>query len=327
MAEQRFDEVVPEALDGQRVDRVVAIIADASRRQAGQLVADGGVEVDGQVVDKPSIKLDAGQSIRFDLLREEHSIEPDPLVDVPVLHADDQVIVVDKPAGLVVHPGSGVRGSTMVNGLLARFPDLLGVGQADRPGIVHRLDRGTSGLLVVARSAGAYDSLVAQLAARTVERRYRTLVAGHLESDAGLIDAPLGRSPRQATIRAVMADGRPARTRYEVRERLLAPGRSDGDQAVTHLSCRLETGRTHQIRAHLAAIGHPVVGDVDYGGPALSGRPDGHHLRRPFLHAEELSFEHPTTGRRLTFTAPLPADLADVLRSLRATYDETLDGG
>ncbi len=342
MTEEHFAEIVPDALDGQRIDRVVAIIAEASRRQAGELVTAGGVRVDGAVVDKASIKVVAGQSVVFGLAREIHTVDADPAIEIPVVFSDDQVIVVDKPPGLVVHPGSGVRGSTMVNGLLARFPELADVGEVDRPGIVHRLDRGTSGLLVVARTAFAYHNLVGQLADRTVERQYRTVADGHVESDAGLIDAPLGRSPRQATIRAVVADGRPARTRYEVRDRLR--GLSSGEsRPVTHLTCRLETGRTHQIRAHLTAIGHPVVGDVDYGGPVLDGpagaappvptataggegqageslgsdgEPTAGRLRRPFLHAEELGFTHPSTGEAVRFSAPLPADLQQLLDTL-----------
>lgn len=318
MSEERFDEIVPDALDGQRIDRVVAIIAGASRREAGDLVANGAVLLDGGVVEKPSIKVVAGQSVAFGLTRQHTTVDPEPSVEVPVVHADDQVIVVDKPAGLVVHPGSGVRGSTMVNGLLAHYPELIEVGDAERPGIVHRLDRGTSGLLVVARTNHAYHSLVGQLADRTVERRYRTVVAGHVESDAGLIDAPLGRSPRQATIRAVVADGRPARTRYEVRDRLLASS-GDGPHPVTHLTCRLETGRTHQIRAHLAAIDHPVLGDVDYGGPVIGHDGESAPLRRPFLHAEELGFTHPRTGETVRFTAPLPDDLQQLLGALTPT--------
>ena len=191
---------------------------------------------------------------------------------------------------------------TLVNGLLARYPELAGVGDPGRPGIVHRLDKGTSGLLVVARTQAAYDGLVAQLAAHTAERRYLALVWGHPASAAGLVDAPIGRSPRDPLKMAVVADGREARTRYQVRETFDRPA------PTALLDCRLETGRTHQIRVHLAAIGHPVVGDATYGGvrPALD-------VPRPFLHAYRLSFDHPATGERLTFESPLPADLATIL--------------
>jgi 23S rRNA pseudouridine1911/1915/1917 synthase len=180
------------------------------------------------------------------------------------------------------------------------------VGDPLRPGIVHRLDRGTSGLLVVARTAVAYEGLVAQLAARTVQRRYRALVWGHPESPRGLIDAPIGRSPKHPTKMAVTAGGKEARTRYEVEERFARPGET------TLVACRLETGRTHQIRVHLAAIGHPVVGDDRYGGVRQS-LPTG----RPFLHADRLAFDHPATGEALAFDASLPEDLTTVLGHLR----------
>jgi len=218
------------------------------------------------------------------------------------------VLVVDKQAHLVVHPGSGVRGATLVNGLLAMVPEIESVGEPDRPGIVHRLDKGTSGLLMVARTDLAYESLVRQLAMRTVLRVYQSVVHGLVEAESGLIDAPLGRSPRDATRRAVVADGRPARTRYEVLDRL-----SGADCSV--VACRLETGRTHQIRAHLSAIGHPVVGDDRYGGRAVAG------LDRPFLHAAELGFEHPDSGELLQFASALPADLSSTLEQLRLVPD------
>ena len=221
-----------------------------------------------------------------------------------MVHADADVIVVDKPAGLVVHPGAGNEGGTLVNGLLHAFPELAAVGDPARPGIVHRLDRGTSGLLVVARTPAAYDALVGQLSRREVERRYAALVWGVPESGAGLVDAPVGRSPRDPTRMAVVAGGRDARTRYEVRTAFERP-------ASALLTCRLETGRTHQIRVHLAAIGHPVVGDATYGGARAALA-----LDRPFLHAEQLAFDHPTTGARLSFASALPADLEAVLATL-----------
>jgi 23S rRNA pseudouridine1911/1915/1917 synthase len=231
---------------------------------------------------------------------------PDPDVEVDVRYADDEVIVVVKPAGLVVHPGAGHAEGTLVNGLLARYGDIAEVGDPMRPGIVHRLDRDTSGLLVVARSARAYDDLVAQLAARTVERRYRALVWGTLASPRGLIDAPIGRSEARRTRMAVREAGKPARTEYEVRATFERP-------VCSELECRLETGRTHQIRVHLAAIGHPVVGDATYGGAR-----DQLPLTRPFLHAASLAFDHPGTGERLRFEDPLPVELQATLDALAA---------
>jgi len=328
VTEEAYREQIPEALTGQRIDRVVALVGDVSRRQAAAMISAGQVLVDGVTVAKVSLKLQLDQVLEFALVRERFELIPDPSVEFSVVHADDDVIVVDKPAGLVVHPGSGVKDSTLVNGLLARFPELATVGQPERPGIVHRLDRGTSGLLMVARTERAYGDLVDQLQHRLVERRYQALVVGHVEAEEGLIDAPLGRSPRDPTKRAVVADGLEARTGYEVLERVefSAAGVADGletsdddvpmDDAevlmATRLVCRLETGRTHQIRAHLAAIGHPVVGDVDYGGPALPGH-QSRGSARPFLHAERLGFVHPATDQELAFDSPLPADLQAVL--------------
>ena len=191
-----------------------------------------------------------------------------------------------------------------MQGLIARYPEIAAVGDPMRPGIVHRLDRDTSGLLVVARSARAYDPLVAELAARAVERRYCALVWGKLASPRGLIDAPIGRSEARRTRMAVRDTGKPARTEYEVRSVYDAP-------VCSLLECRLETGRTHQIRVHLAAIGHPVVGDASYGGSRESLP-----LGRPFLHAAVLAFDHPVTGERLRFEEPLPPELEAVLAGL-----------
>jgi 23S rRNA pseudouridine1911/1915/1917 synthase len=234
------------------------------------------------------------------------ALEPDPGIDVPVVHEDDHLLVVDKPAGVVVHPGAGRRTGTVIQGLLARYPELAGVGpDPQRPGIVHRLDKGTSGLLLVARTEAAHSALVAALAARQVHRRYRALVWGLVEANSGLIDAPIGRSARDPTRMAVEQRGKGARTRYEVRQRLREP------VSVTELTCTLETGRTHQIRVHLSSIGHPVVGDARYGG-----RRQSLPLGRPFLHAEALELAHPVTGAPLAFASPLPDDLADVLVSL-----------
>jgi 23S rRNA pseudouridine1911/1915/1917 synthase len=300
---------VPTALDGVRVDRAVALLADVSRAQAADLVAEGRVVVDGVAVATRSTALVAGSTLAVDLPDAAPAgVEPEPDVELVVVHADADVIVVDKPPGLVVHPGAGHDRGTLVAGLVARFPDLAGVGDDPyRPGIFHRLDRGTSGLLAVARTAAAYESLTAQLAARTVGRRYVALVTGHVAEDRGVVDAPIGRSGRTPTKMAVAAHGRPARTAYRVLRRLDAvPGL---DRPSTLLVLALETGRTHQIRVHLAAIGHPVVGDDRYGG---SGRVGGKALRpgRLFLHAARLAFDHPGNGRWVEWTSPLPDDLA-----------------
>jgi 23S rRNA pseudouridine1911/1915/1917 synthase len=300
------DEVLPAALDGQRLDRVVALLGALSRSQAGALIDEGSVSVNGAAVTVRSHRLAAGDSLVF-VPPEPVSAVPgaDPTVVVPVVFEDEHVIVVDKPAGLVVHPGAGNRSGTLVNGLLARYPELAVVGSENRPGIVHRLDRGTSGLLVVARTDPAHEALVRQIAERSVERVYAALVWGSLDEGAGVVDAPLGRSRRDPLRMTVSAEGREARTHYRVRRRFGQPA------STTLLEVRLETGRTHQIRVHLTAIDHPVVGDQRYSGarPSIP-------LDRPFLHAERLAFDHPVSGARVEFESPLPDDLAEILGTL-----------
>jgi 23S rRNA pseudouridine1911/1915/1917 synthase len=308
VTEPAVREEVPGALAGERIDRVVALLLDCSRQEAASLLEAGEVQVGGRVIAKGSHRLQEGDVLEVRSLPEVKDPRPvpDPSVPVAVVHEDPEVLVVDKPPGMVVHPGSGNEQGTLVHGLLARFPQLADVGEPDRPGIVHRLDAGTSGLLAVARTEAAYRSLTEQLGERRVDRRYDTLVWGHPDADAGLIDAPIGRSPRRRTAMAVSADGREARTRYEVVHRYAHP-------EVALLSCTLETGRTHQIRVHLQAIGHAVVGDDRYRGvrPALAAP-------RPLLHAAHLGFDHPTSGQRLSFDAPRPSDFEQVLTGLAA---------
>jgi 23S rRNA pseudouridine1911/1915/1917 synthase len=301
--------VVPAAVEGERLDRVVALLTGLPRTRATELVAEGRVRVDGRPAAARAARVVAGSTLEVEVPDDDGdddgAVRPDPAVEVPLVHVDDAVLVVDKPPELVVHPGAGHRDGTLVGGLLARFPELAGVGDPGRPGIVHRLDRGTSGLLVVARTPAAYDDLVAQLAARTVERRYVALVLGVPEPRAGVIDAPIGRSNRDPTRMAVTATGRPARTHYRVETAFGEP------VEAARVACRLETGRTHQVRVHLAAVGHPVVGDARYGGdrPTLPAP-------RPFLHAARLGFRHPSTGEAVTFESPLPGDLEEVLARL-----------
>ncbi len=304
-------ERVPPALAGERLDRIVAMLADVSRSTAAAVIERGGVRVDGAVAAASSgkVRLDEGALVEVDpaVVPRRAPPGPDPAVELAVVHADEAVIVVDKPAGLVVHPGAGNADATLVNGLLARFPELAGVGpDPDRPGIVHRLDAGSSGLLVVARTDEALASLVGQFAAHTAGRRYDAVVWGHPDAPHGIVDAPIGRDPADPLRMAVVVGGKPARTEYQVVERFDRPG------AVARLSCRLETGRTHQIRVHLAAIGHPLLGDATYGE-----RRTTFGLTRPFLHAAELSFDDPATGDRRTFRSPLPADLESFLATAR----------
>ncbi|MCB0972137.1 MAG: RluA family pseudouridine synthase, partial [Acidimicrobiales bacterium] len=235
---------VPDALDGQRIDRVVAMLTDCSRAEAAELVADGAVQVDGEVVTRGADRLAVGMQVDIEVPAATRAELPasDPTVALAVVHEDPDVVVIDKPADLVVHPGAGNPDGTLVNGLLARYPEVASVGDPNRPGIVHRLDRGTSGLLAVARTDRAYDSLVAQLAARDVHRQYEALVWGHPDSPRGVVDAPIGRSAKHPTKMAVSERGKPARTAYEV------VATFDDPVTVAEVRCRLETGRTHQIR-------------------------------------------------------------------------------
>ncbi len=298
---------VPAALEGDRVDRALSFLTGWPRAAVQDLIDGGVVLIDGHTVAK-SHRLREGDVL--EVLEEppldaDHRPEADPSVEVVVRFADDDVAVVAKPAGLVVHPGAGHARGTLVNGLLARFPGIESVGDPMRPGIVHRLDRDTSGLLAVARSARGYDSLVSQLASRSVERLYVALVWGRLSSARGMIDAPIGRSGARRTRMAVRSAGKEARTEYRVVETFARP-------ECSLLECRLETGRTHQIRVHLSAIGHPVVGDGTYGGSR-----DQIPLARPFLHAATLGFDHPATGERMRFEEPLPPELEVVLERVR----------
>ena len=294
---------ISDALDQERIDRVVAIAIDVSRTTARSLIEQGAVLLDGATVTQASRRVTAGAVLR---VAYEPQADPQPRADagvpIDVVFEDSDVLVVNKAAGVIVHPGAGHPDGTLVNGLLARDPSLAGVGDPHRPGIVHRLDAGTTGLLVVARTQPAYERLVEMMAGRLVRREYLALCAGVIEPEAGVIDAPIGRSPRDPTSMAVVAGGRPARTEY--RRRSVGEG-------VSLVSCRLETGRTHQIRVHLRAHGHPVVGDRRYGGG--DRWPD---VDRPMLHAVELAFAHPTSGETVRCTAPVPGDMVRLCRSL-----------
>jgi 23S rRNA pseudouridine1911/1915/1917 synthase len=294
---------VPASLAGERVDRAVALLTGWSRSDVATLIEEGAVRIGGQPVAK-SRRLAEGEEVEVEGEPQPEALPVPEPVDFTVVHADDDVVVVVKPAGLVVHPGAGHETGTLASGLLHRFPDIAEVGDPMRPGIVHRLDRDTSGLMVVARTSRAYDALTTALAARDIERRYLALAWGRFDARRGTIDAPIGRSATRRTRMAVREAGKEARTGYEVLTQYDHP-------VCALIECRLETGRTHQIRVHLAAIGHPVVGDATYGGDRNPLRPG-----RPFLHAHELALAHPVTGERLEFSDPLPPELAAVLTPL-----------
>lgn len=307
-------EAVPTSLEGERVDRAVSVMTGLSRVVVARMVERGAIRIDGKPAKSRGQKLVEGQLLEFDLPEpEDGQPEAESGIDFTVIYEDDALIVVDKPAGLVVHPGNGHRSGTLVNALLERFSDLAETrpGDPQRPGIVHRLDAGTSGLLVVARTQDAYESLVSAMKDRQVERRYLALAWGDVQPDRGVIDAPIGRSDGDRTKMAVSARGRTARTRYEVLER-----RSDPELSL--VAAQLETGRTHQIRVHLAAIGHPIVGDRRYRGMR-----QGIEMARPFLHARSLRLAHPVTGSELFFESPVPDDLCKVLKRLGLPMDQS----
>lgn len=307
------EEEIPAALNGERLDRVVALIADISRSQARGLVLAGGATVDGAPAPNGKLRLNEGQVVSVDLslVPQDEPPGPDPSVVVDVLHEDDDVIVVNKPVGLVVHPAAGHGTGTLVNGLLVRYPEIAEVGQPARPGIVHRLDAGTSGLMVVARSQRAYDALVEAMSDHDVEREYLALAWGHFDSASGVIDAEIGRDPRDPMKMAVVRGGKWARTHFEVMQEFHEPA------ALSLVRCTLETGRTHQIRVHLSAVGHPVVGDGTYGGARSSLR-----APRPMLHAARLAFDHPVTGDHMEFRAPIPNDMVEIINGCTTVTDD-----
>jgi 23S rRNA pseudouridine1911/1915/1917 synthase len=307
---------VPAEADGVRADRVLADrFPDESRARVAVWIKDGRVRVEGRAV-RPSTALTAGQSVEVEVPAPPIvELAPQP-VPLDVVYADDAVIVVDKAAGVVVHPGAGNPDATVLNGLLHRFGALSNVGAPERPGVVHRIDAGTSGLLVFARTDAAHQHLARQFAAHTIDRRYLALAWDHGLADEGVIETTHARDPndrRRFTGRT--GHGKRAVTHWTVLERL---------PPCVWVEVRLETGRTHQIRVHFAEAGHPLVGDATYGRrrrverpPTLRHRGFELGLERQALHAARLGFEHPD-GRHLVFDSPVPADIAAALDALRA---------
>jgi 23S rRNA pseudouridine1911/1915/1917 synthase len=293
--------VVPGSLDGARVDKAVAVLGSLSRAEARAIVDAGSVTAAGRVLAAKE-RVSGGDVLDFETPKPTPRLVPE-AVAFEVRYEDRHLVVVDKPAGLVVHPGAGRRQGTLAAGLVERYPEIEGVGDEGRWGIVHRLDRDTSGLLVVARTGEAHALLSEAIRRREIARGYVALVEGVFDVPRGTIDAPIAAHPAHPTRRIVAASGRPARTHYRV------VGRWPGWN-VSLLSVELETGRTHQIRVHLASIGHAVVGDRWYGRPGRVDAP------RVFLHAARLGFVHPITGVEVAVESPLPPDLAGVVAAL-----------
>lgn len=303
---------------GSRLDQYLAArLPGISRSRAQALIHSGHVQVNGRSV-KPSHKVQTGESVWVSI----EPVEPPSCeaenIPLNIVFEDEHILVVDKPADMVVHPAAGARSGTLVNALVAHTRRLSTTGGVDRPGIVHRLDKNTSGLLVVAKTEAAHRLLSESISRRTVKREYRALAYGDFAESAGTIDAPIGRSPSDRKKMAVIGvRNREAKTHFSVRERLAG---------VSHLTVHLSTGRTHQIRVHMAYIGHPIVGDSVYGvrlkrfhermAPIVVEAVS--RLRSHMLHAENLEFDHPASGESMRFNAPLPDEFAEMLRLLRA---------
>jgi 23S rRNA pseudouridine1911/1915/1917 synthase len=297
---------VPDGLAGERVDAGLARLLGVSRSRVADLVAAGAVQVDGRPASK-SDRLAVGAWLEVDLeaLDGPAAPAPEPVAGLRVVYEDDDVVVLDKPVGVAAHPSPGWTGPTVVGALSASGVRVATSGAAERQGIVHRLDVGTSGLMVVAKSEHAYRVLKAAFKERTVEKVYHAVVQGHPEPTVGTVDAPIGRHPRDDWKFAVVATGKPSVTHYRVLE--MVP-------SASLVEVHLETGRTHQIRVHMAALRHPCVGDLTYGAdPALATRLG---LTRQWLHAARLGFAHPATGAWLELTSDYPDDLAHAWRLL-----------
>ena len=288
---------------GVRLDAFLSADGALTRSQAARLIAEGRVRVNGKPAAK-SARLSGGETVSVDVPQLRETALPPQDIPLDVVYEDDDVIVVNKPTGLVVHPAPGHPDGTLVNALLHHCGDSLsGIGGEKRPGIVHRIDRDTSGLIIAAKNDAAHLALSAQLKDHSLSRTYECLVTGNMKQDSGTVDAPIGRSSADRKKMAVVPTGRRAVTHWEVVARY--PG-------VTHLRCRLETGRTHQIRVHMAYIGHPILGDTVYGAkkpvPGLTGQ---------CLHAAGLRFVHPRTGEPVELHCPLPPEFTAMLQKLQ----------
>jgi 23S rRNA pseudouridine1911/1915/1917 synthase len=300
---------VPDGLDGMRVDAGLARLLGLSRTVVATLAEEGRVAVDGQAAGK-SDRLTAGSWLEVELPSPDVptviSAPPEVVAGLTVLYEDDDIVVVDKPVGVAAHPSPGWTGPTVLGGLAALGTRVSTSGSAERKGIVHRLDVGTTGVMVVAKSEHAYTVLKRAFKERTVEKRYHAIVQGHPDPTSGTIDAPIDRHPKHDYRFAVVADGKPSVTHYDTIEAF---------RAASLLDVHLETGRTHQIRVHFSALRHPCVGDITYGAdPTLAKRL---HLGRQWLHARQLGFHHPADDRWVEFVSEYPADLERALELLR----------
>jgi 23S rRNA pseudouridine1911/1915/1917 synthase len=291
---------------GTRLDVAISQhVAELSRSRVQALVAEGHITLNGKPT-KPGTKLRVGETVSVTIPPAvELAVAPE-AIPLDVVYEDGDVLVINKPKGMVVHPAPGHDHGTLVNALLHHCRDLSGIGGTIRPGIVHRLDKDTSGLLVVAKNDMAHHSLAEQIAAKTARRLYRAVIVGGMEAESGQVEAPIGRHPVDRQKMAIVANGRPAKTYWQITERFAG---------FTDLAIELATGRTHQIRVHMASLRHPVVGDTVYGGAVKLPV----KLHGQVLHACELRFTHPRTGQEIVCTAPLPEEYETLLRYLRQT--------
>ena len=294
---------MPPHCAGMRLDAYLTqYLGERSRSEWQRLIEAGTVTLNGGIV-RPATRLGVADQVEIGPLPAHALLEPDPSIPIDILYEDAAIVVVNKPAGLVVHPAPGNETGTLVHGLLARFPELADPTGQMRPGIIHRLDKETSGVMVIGKTPEAVAAVQRQMQAGQVRKRYRLLVLGTIEEDEGIIDAPIGRDRFNRQRMAVRPDGRPARTEFRVLERL--PG-------YTYVEAGLPSGRTHQLRVHFAFIEHPVAGDRTYG---RARAPLG--LKRQFVHSRELTLVSPATREERTFVAELPSDLARALTGLR----------
>ncbi|MGZ4579603.1 MAG: RluA family pseudouridine synthase [Nocardioidaceae bacterium] len=298
---------VPDGLAGERVDSALARMFGFSRSRAADLIASGHVEVDGAAPSK-SDRVEAGALLYVEIpdLVDPVAVVPEVVEGIKIIHDDDAMVVIDKPVGVAVHPSPGWTGPTVVGHLVAAGFRIATSGAAERQGIVQRLDVGTSRVMVIAKSESAYSVLKHAFRDRTVDKTYHALVQGHPDPLRGTVDAPIGRHPRYDYKFAVMADGKPSVTHYETLE---------AHRFASLLEVHLETGRTHQIRVHMAALRHPCVGDLTYGADPVLARRVG--LERQWLHAVRLGFEHPDSGEYVEFESAYPGDLHDALEVIR----------
>ena len=289
--------------DGRRIDVVLAEVSGLTRSRVATLMEEGFCTVDGRPERKAGAKPKAGQQIVLSVPAPKPAEPQAEDIPLDILYQDDDIAVVVKPCGMVVHPAAGNEDGTMVNALLYHLDGLSGIGGEMRPGLVHRLDKDTSGVLMIAKNDMAHQSLSEQLKERTMEKHYLAVAQGGFSQDEGAVDAPIGRHPVDRKRMAIVADGRPSRTEFKVKERL---------RGCTLLDVHLLTGRTHQIRVHMASLGHPLLGDVIYG----SKRPP-HNAPRLMLHAWWVAFTHPRTGETVRVEAPMPIEFAAAVEKWR----------